>query len=62
MADIINLNQARKARAKAARAALAAQNRLFFGRPKGTKALAEKKNVFEASRLDGHKLEDMEKS
>jgi adenylosuccinate lyase len=37
-ADIINLNRARKAQAKAAKDAKAAQNRAAFGRTKGQKA------------------------
>ena len=44
--DVINLNKARKARAKAAQKAKAAENRAGFGRTKGEKAhgitLAEK--------------------
>ena len=38
--DVINLNRARKARAKAAGKAKAAENRVAFGRTKGEKALA----------------------
>ena len=45
-ADIINLNKARKARDKAAKAGKAAENRAAYGRTKGEKAhgisLAEK--------------------
>src|SRR6185369_8989221 len=44
MGDIVNLNRAKKARAKADKAALAAENRVRFGRSKAekTKAAAEK--------------------
>jgi hypothetical protein len=38
-ADLINLNKARKARAKQAAKAEAAQNRAKFGRPKAQSAL-----------------------
>lgn len=38
MADIINLNKARKAHTKAAAAAKAVENRAKFGRTKGEKA------------------------
>lgn len=38
MADIINLNKARKARAKVAGAAKAVENRAKFGRTKAEKA------------------------
>jgi len=57
MADnnIVNLNQARKDRAKAQRSAKAAENRVLFGQTKGEKAktmtLAQK--VKQA--LDAHK-------
>jgi adenylosuccinate lyase len=37
--DVINLNKARKARAKAAEKAKAEQNRAGFGRTKGQKAI-----------------------
>jgi hypothetical protein len=38
MADIINLNQARKERARAAKSAKAEENRARFGRTKAEKA------------------------
>jgi hypothetical protein len=41
MADLINLNKARKARDKAAGKAQAAQNRVAFGRTKADKAKTE---------------------
>ena len=39
MADIINLNQARKQRARAGKSAKAEENRARFGRTKAEKAL-----------------------
>ena len=53
MAEIINLNKVRKDRARAAKAALAKQNRLLFGRTKNTKAMVEKNAASETIRLDG---------
>lgn len=41
MNDPVNLNRARKARAKAEREVLAAENRVRFGRTKAEKALAK---------------------
>lgn len=58
MAEIINLNKVRKERAKAAKATLAARNRLIHGRKKGAKALVEKQSAVDTARLDGHRLED----
>jgi hypothetical protein len=39
MAEIVNLNKARKAQGKADKTAEAARNRVAFGRTKGQKAL-----------------------
>lgn len=61
MAEIINLNKVRKERARAARAALAKQNRIVFGRTKSEKSLSEKTSMFEVSRIDGHRLEDRDR-
>lgn len=58
MAEIVNLNKARKAQAKRAAKAQAAENRVTFGTPK---ALREKnaKDAGRAARdLDGKKLDD----
>ena len=41
MANIVNLNQARRARAKTSAQAQAAENRVKFGRTKAEKALAK---------------------
>jgi hypothetical protein len=49
MAEIINLNKARKAKAKAAGAAKAVENRARFGRTKAGKA----RDDTERARIDG---------
>ncbi|AWN41891.1 DUF4169 family protein [Methylobacterium durans] len=56
MGEIINLRQARKSRARAAKAEEAAQNRVLFGRPKTAKTLAEARKSLERDRHEGHRL------
>jgi len=58
MAEIVNLRQARKNRARAAKDARAAENRTRFGRAKAEKGGAEAERVRSEIRLDGKKLED----
>ncbi|MDI1282101.1 MAG: hypothetical protein ACI9YM_001784 [Brevundimonas sp.] len=58
MADIINLNQARKARAKTRAKAEAATNRVAGGRTKAERAAVEKEKARAARLLDGQKRED----
>lgn len=53
MAEIINLNRARKAKAKTQKSSQAAQNRLFFGRTKGEKRQQEKQVDQIERHLDG---------
>ncbi len=57
-ADIINLNKARKARAKEAALKVAASNKAKHGRTKAGKSLehAEKKQLLE--RFENHRLPD----
>ena len=55
MAEIVNLRQARKARARLEKEAEAAANRIGFGRTKADKRLEAAKKSLEASKLDGHK-------
>jgi hypothetical protein len=55
MAELINLNKARKARAKAAREAAAAENRVRFGRSKAEKAAVRLESARAATDLDGKK-------
>jgi len=60
MAEIINLNRARKDRAKAEDKARAAANRAAHGRTKGQKQTAEKDRDRAARLLDGQKLDKPE--
>ena len=57
MAEVVNLNRARKARARAEDKAQAAQNRVAHGRTKAERTAAEAAAAAEARRLDGHKRE-----
>lgn len=57
MADIINLNKARKAKAKAAEAAKAVENRARFGRTKAEKAHDEAERARMDAGLDQSKLD-----
>lgn len=58
MADIVNLNQARKAKAKADDKVRAAENRLRFGRTKAEKTLNAARADKLRRDLDGAKRED----
>lgn len=55
MNDIVNLNKARKAKARADADALAAQNRAKFGRPKAETKLEKLRREKAARELDGAK-------
>ena len=57
MAEPINLNRARKARAKAVALAEAAENRVRFGRTKGEKAARAAEVERERRALDGAQRE-----
>ncbi|MDP3173752.1 MAG: DUF4169 family protein [Phenylobacterium sp.] len=57
MAEPVNLNQARKARAKQDAKAAAAQNRVRFGRSKAERAEAQAHARKADSQLDGAKRE-----
>jgi hypothetical protein len=57
MAEPINLNKARKARAKADATATAARNRVAYGLTKGQKAAAEALRAKATDRLDAHRRE-----
>lgn len=54
-ADLVNLRQARKARAKAEREAAAAQNRILFGRTKAEKEREAAEAARKAREIDGHR-------
>ena len=58
MAEIINLNRARKAKAKAEKGKTAQANRIAHGTPKALKKLEQAKQEQAAERLGGHKLEN----
>lgn len=58
MADIVNLKNVRKRKAREAREAAAETNRLKFGRTKSDRALSKAEHELEAQRLDGHRRED----
>ncbi len=57
MAEIINLNKARKARDKADAKAKAAENRAIHGRTKGERTLAEAEKAHRERDLDGARIE-----
>ena len=57
MADIVNLNRARKARAKAEKEAQAAENRSKFGRTKAEKARSAAEKSIAEKIIDAHKRE-----
>jgi len=57
MADVVNLRQARKAKARSEREAKAAQNRAKFGRPKAERDAAEALDRLADARLEGHRLD-----
>lgn len=55
MGEIVNLNRARKVRAKADAKRTAEANRLSFGRTKAERLTARAERERDAARLDGHK-------
>jgi hypothetical protein len=55
MAEIINLRQARKKKARAEKEARAAENRVSFGRSKAEKKLTQAERDKAESHLDSHK-------
>lgn len=57
MAEIINLRQVRKAKARAADDAKAEANRIAFGQPKKAKTLQQRRKSLEIERHEGHRLE-----
>ena len=61
MADIINLRQARKAKARAEKDETAQANRTLHGTPKAVRNLAEARKDKADKALSEHKLEDDQK-
>ncbi|MXQ10127.1 DUF4169 family protein [Microvirga makkahensis] len=55
MAEIINLRQARKQKARAEKEARAEQNRVTFGRTKAEKSLTRAERELAQRRIDSHK-------
>ncbi len=62
MAEIINLNKVRKARARTEQAKLAAENRAKHGRTKGQKSKEEAEHEKMRDTLDQAKRDDGERS
>ncbi|WP_083770932.1 DUF4169 family protein [Phenylobacterium zucineum] len=58
MADLINLNKARKARERAAAKDKAAENRVRFGRTKGERAVSRLEAERARRDIEGKKRED----
>jgi Domain of unknown function (DUF4169) len=61
MAEIINLRQARKQKARAEKEVRANENRIAFGRTKAEKNLSQAEQDLAKSRLNSHKRDDDEK-
>jgi hypothetical protein len=58
MADILSLSKARKAKARVATEAAAAENRVKFGRTKAEKEAEAARDALAQKRLDGAKREE----
>ena len=58
MAEIINLNKARKARARADKAIRAQENRAYFGRSRSERQIEAAEQARIAKTLDDSKRED----
>jgi hypothetical protein len=57
VAEIINLRQVRKGKARAAEDTRAEANRIAFGQPKKAKTLQQRRKALETERHEGHRLE-----
>jgi hypothetical protein len=58
MAEILSLSKARKAKARADKEQVAAENRVKFGRTKAEKQLDKAQSALVEKRLDGNKREE----
>lgn len=58
MAEIINLRQARKKKARTEKEVRASENRILFGRTKAEKELTEAERSLSQRRLDAHKRDE----
>jgi len=54
--EIVNLRKARKAKARSGKEALAAENRVRFGRSKAERLQVQAQDELSARRLEGHRL------
>ncbi len=60
MAEIINLRKARKAKTRVEREAVAAENRVAFGRTKAEKQRAKAEQQLAGRKLDAHRRDEAE--
>lgn len=60
MAEIVNLNRARKAKARTEKAKAAEANRVLHGTPKAIRKLSDAQKDKAEQRLSGHRLENSE--
>jgi capsule polysaccharide export protein KpsE/RkpR len=60
MAEIINLRNVRKQKARSAKEAQAEQNRISFGRTKAEKQLSAAEKALADKRIDGHRRDDQD--
>ncbi len=60
MAEIVNLNRMRKAKARAEKGKQAEANRALHGTPKAIRKLSEARKDKAEQRLSGHRLENSE--
>jgi hypothetical protein len=58
MAEIINLKNARKQKARAAKEVQAAQNRVLFGQTKAEKLKQASEKTLAEKHIDGHKKDE----
>ena len=58
MAEIVNLRQARKRKARADKETRAAENRIAFGRTKAEKSLTKAERDMATRRIDAHKRDE----
>jgi len=58
VADVVNLRQERKRKARAAQSQLAAENRALHGRPLAQRRLDSAEDARQAKVHDGHRLTD----
>jgi hypothetical protein len=58
MAEIVNLRQARKQKARAEKDAKAAENRVAFSRTKAERKATDASERLSLKRLDGHKRDE----